>query len=89
MYTHMEGQDNRKKVIFTYQGAFGPPTFGHYKCMEIFTKKVMEDYPTNNHKITMLFMPTAQSSSKPHLKPTQKLRLKILNDIYCSNLKKI
>jgi len=80
--------NGKQKVIFTYQGAFGPPTFGHYKCMEIFTEKVKNEYDPNTHDITMLFMPTAASSSKQHLKPTQELRRTILNDIYCSNLNK-
>jgi len=82
-------KNEKKKVIFTYQGAFGPPTFGHYKCMEIFTEKVINEYDPNTYDITMLFMPTAASSSKPHLKHTQELRVQILNDIYCSKLNDI
>ena len=64
-------------VIFSYQGAFGPPTFGHLKSMEMFAEKILSEY--SNTKILMLFMPTALSSSKPHLEPTQDDRIEVLN----------
>jgi len=64
-------------VVFSYQGAFGPPTFGHFKSMEMFAKKILIDY--RDKKILMLFMPTALSDSKPHLEPTQQDRIDVLN----------
>jgi len=71
-------------VVFSYQGAFGPPTFGHFTSMEMFAEKILIDYPTSN--IRMLFMPTALSSSKPHLEPTQQNRIAVLNK-FCKILK--
>jgi len=71
-------------VVFSYQGAFETPTFGHFASMEMFAEKILIDYPTSN--IRMLFMPTALSSSKPHLEPTQQNRIAVLNK-FCKILK--
>jgi nicotinic acid mononucleotide adenylyltransferase len=67
-------------VVFSYQGAFGPPTFGHFKSMEMFANKILHEYQNEPFKkILMLFIPTALSDSKPHLEPTQQNRIDILN----------
>jgi nicotinic acid mononucleotide adenylyltransferase len=73
-----------ENVVFSFQGAFGPPTFGHYISMKLFAEQVLKDYP--DATIKMLFMPTAASSSKPHLIETQTTRLEILNK-FCELLK--
>jgi nicotinic acid mononucleotide adenylyltransferase len=72
-------------VVFSFQGAFGPPTFGHYISMKLFAEQVLKDYP-DEKTIKMMFMPTAASSSKPHLIDTQDSRLEILK-IFCQLLK--
>lgn len=71
-------------IIFSFQGAFGPPTLGHYISMKLFAKEVLSDYPDG--KITMLFMPTAKSSSKPHLELTKAARYDVLEK-FCQLLK--
>ena len=71
-------------VVNSYQGAFGPPTLGHYQAMSMAAKQTLEDYPT--HNILMLFMPTAASSSKKHLAVTQDERIEALN-LFCAGLK--
>jgi nicotinic acid mononucleotide adenylyltransferase len=70
-------------VVFSYQGAFGPPTYGHYKSMDAFAKQLTTDFEGKN--ILMLFMPTA-GGSKTHLQPTRDSRKKVL-DVFCSMLK--
>ena len=70
-------------VVFSYQGAFGPPTYGHYKSMEAFATKIQIDFPEK--KILMLFMPTA-GGSKAHLQPTRNTRKEVL-DVFCEKLK--
>jgi len=74
-----------ENIIFSYQGAFGPPTFGHYVAMREYAKQILIDYP-NSANITMLFMPTALSSSKNHLEPTQGTRIVVLEQ-FCNLLK--
>jgi nicotinic acid mononucleotide adenylyltransferase len=76
-------QSLRPIVINSYQGAFGPPTQGHYQSMLFSARAHLKRYPTG--LIVMLFMPTAKSSSKPHLLPTQANRIQILN-LYCRKL---
>ena len=71
-------------IVNSYQGAFGPPTKGHYEAMLYATRKTMETYPTN--PILMLFMPTKKSGSKPHLELTQEERIQALNE-FCDKLK--
>jgi len=66
------------KYVFSFQGAFGPPTYGHYVSMREFTKRVLHDYSASAEEIIMLFMPTSQSSSKKHLISTQEDRYLIL-----------
>ena len=66
-----------ENIIFSYQGAFGPPTYGHYKSMETFIQRIIQDYG-EDYKYTFLFMPTKSSSSKPHLQGTMKQRESIL-----------
>ena len=73
----------RPVVINSYQGAFGPPTQGHYQSMLFSARAHLKRYPTG--LIVMLFMPTAKSSSKEHLEPTQANRIQILN-LYCRKL---
>ena len=69
-------------VVFSYQGAFGPPTYGHYKSMEAFADNLTREFP--NNKILMLFMPTA-GGSKTHLLPTRSMRKNVL-DMFCTML---
>ena len=71
-------------VINSYQGAFGPPTLGHYQAMKFAAKAMLRDFPDKN--ILMLFMPTAAGSAKPHLALTQKERIDALT-VYCKKLK--
>ena len=74
-----------EQIVFSYQGAFGPPTYGHYKSMETFIKQITKDYDKSQH-YTFLFMPTKSSSSKPHLKGTMYHRQLILQK-FCEKLK--
>ena len=74
----------KPKLFFSYQGAFGPPTYGHYKSMEIFANTLNEKYEA--YDIIMYFMPTPSSNSKKHLEPTWESRIKVLN-IFCQKLK--
>ena len=69
-------------VVFSYQGAFGPPTYGHYKSMEAFADNLTREF--SNKKILMLFMPTA-GGSKSHLLPTRIMRKNVL-DMFCNML---
>jgi nicotinic acid mononucleotide adenylyltransferase len=69
---------DKKKLFFSFQGAFGPPTYGHYQSMETFITNVKADYP--DHDYSFLFMPTARSGSKLHLEPTQHNRIDILEE---------
>ena len=77
---------SKKKVVFTFQGAFGPPTYGHYMSMKNFAIKISDDYPSAQNEVTMLFMPTGNSSDKKHLYPTQSDRKAVL-DVFCEMLK--
>lgn len=73
------------QIVNSYQGAFGPPTKGHYEAMLYATRKTMQEYPEKS--ILMLFMPTKQSGSKPHLALTQDERIQALKE-FCSMLTK-
>jgi nicotinic acid mononucleotide adenylyltransferase len=84
----MEATGSRKRVVFTFQGAFGPPTYGHYMSMKNFAKQISQDYPSDQNEVTMLFMPGGHGgSSKTHLYPTQADRKAVL-DVFCEMLKK-
>ena len=74
---------SENNIVFSFQGAFGPPTWGHYTSMKLFARAVLEDYSTGI--ITMLFMPTAKSGSKPHLELTQNARTDVLKE-FCKLL---
>jgi nicotinic acid mononucleotide adenylyltransferase len=74
------------RIVFSYQGAFGPPTYGHYKSMETFIEEITKDYGYDK-TYTFLFMPTKKSSSKPHLEGTMVQREKILEK-FCEKLRK-
>jgi nicotinic acid mononucleotide adenylyltransferase len=74
-------------IVFSYQGAFGPPTYGHYKSMETFINRITQDYKGEVSNYTFLFMPTKQSSSKPHLEGTMDQRQQILQK-FCEKLSK-
>ena len=76
-------QSRQPTVVFSFQGAFGPPTLGHYTAMKLYAEKVLQDYPDNF--IEMLFMPTALGTSKPHLKETQDSRFGLLHE-FCIKL---
>ena len=80
-----EGMESSRQptVVFSFQGAFGPPTLGHYTAMKLYAEKVLQDYP--GHVIDMLFMPTALGGSKPHLKETQDSRIELLRQ-FCIKL---
>jgi len=71
-------------IVNSFQGAFGPPTRGHYEAMLFSARKTLEENPGKT--ILMLYMPTAESSSKPHLKLTQTERLQALTE-FCGKLK--
>jgi nicotinic acid mononucleotide adenylyltransferase len=71
-------------IVNSYQGAFGPPTLGHYEAMLFAARKTIEMNP--GKEILMLYMPTAESSSKPHLKLTQEERIAALTE-FCTKLK--
>jgi nicotinic acid mononucleotide adenylyltransferase len=71
-------------VVVSYQGAFGPPTLGHYEAMKFAAQKALEEYPGKS--IHMLFMPTAKGSAKPHLELTKDERIQALTE-FCSKLK--
>jgi nicotinic acid mononucleotide adenylyltransferase len=75
-------------IVFSYQGAFAPPTYGHYKSMDTFIDRVITDYGSSSHDntYTFLFMPTKKSSSKPHLEFTMDQRKEILQ-IFSDKLK--
>jgi len=74
--------EDQPGVVFSFQGAFGPPTLGHYTAMKLYAQQVLHDYP--GHKILMLFMPTA-AGSKVHLQPTQNSRKHLLQ-AFCNYL---
>lgn len=80
--------EERENIVFSYQGAFGPPTYGHYKSMEAFIQRIMKDYnrQNTNTNYTFLFMPTKSSSSKPHLSVTMDQRQRILQ-LFSNKLK--
>lgn len=75
----------KRTLVVSFQGAFGPPTLGHYVAMKLFALWALTHY--FDHKIVMMFMPTAKSSSKPHLALTQTSRLLTLG-YFCELLKK-
>ncbi len=68
-------------VIFSYQGSFGPPTYGHYKSMEAFAEKLSKEY---SGEIKMYFM-MSPGGSKTHLFPTQDMRKRVLQK-FCDML---
>lgn len=69
-------------VIFSYQGSFGPPTYGHYKSMEAFAQQLSTEY---SGEIKMYFM-MSPGGSKTHLFPTQEMRKRVLQ-MFCDMLK--
>lgn len=72
------------EIVNSYQGAFGPPTKGHYEAMLFAARKSLAEFP--NKQILMLYMPTAESSSKPHLALTKDERIAALTE-FCTKLK--
>ena len=71
-------------IVNSFQGAFGPPTRGHYEAMLFAARKTIEENPSKT--ILMLYMPTAESTSKAHLKLTQTDRIAALTE-FCGKLK--
>ena len=71
-------------VIFSLQGSFGPPTFGHFMSMYNFAKQICKDY--RGHK-RLFFMPAA-GGSKTHLFPTRLQRKNVLLS-FCRILKSL
>ena len=66
-------------MIFSFQGSFGPPTFGHFMSMFTFAEQIQKDY--RDVKKTLLFMPAA-GGSKQHLFPTRDSRFNVLR-VFC------
>jgi nicotinic acid mononucleotide adenylyltransferase len=81
----MDAATTTPSIVFSFQGAFGPPTYGHYMSMKNFAQKISHDYPDN--QVKMLFMPGGNSSDKKHLYPTQQDRKAVL-DLFCEMLKR-
>jgi nicotinic acid mononucleotide adenylyltransferase len=73
--------DKKNNVVFSYQGSFGPPTYGHYKSMEAFAEQLSKEYTGN---IKMYFM-MSPGGSKTHLFPTQVMRQRVLQ-MFCDML---
>ena len=69
-------------VLFSYQGSFGPPTYGHYKSMLAFAEQLSTEYTGN---IKMFFM-MSPGGSKKHLFPTIESRKAVLQE-FCDALK--
>ena len=44
IYKMIDGYDYDYDCVFSYQGAFGPPTYGHYKSMEAFANQLNIDF---------------------------------------------
>lgn len=74
--------DKKNNVVFSYQGSFGPPTYGHYKSMEAFAEQLSKEY---SGEIKMYFM-MSPGGSKTHLFPTQVMRQRVLQ-MFCDMLK--
>ena len=72
---------SKNNVIFSFQGSFGPPTFGHLMSMYNFAKQIQKDY---SGKKKLLFMPAA-GGSKTHLFPTRESRTNVLR-VFCQIL---
>lgn len=75
---------SKNNVIFSLQGSFGPPTFGHFMSMFYFAKQIKKDY---SGKKKLLFMPAA-GGSKTHLFPTRESRTNVLR-VFCQILKSL
>lgn len=73
--------DKKDNVVFSYQGSFGPPTYGHYKSMEAFAQQLSKEY---SGEIKMYFM-MSPGGSKTHLFPTQEMRKNVLQ-MFCNML---
>ncbi len=73
--------DKLDNVVFSYQGSFGPPTYGHYKSMEAFAQQLSTEY---SGEIKMYFM-MSPGGSKTHLFPTQEMRRSVLQ-MFCDML---
>jgi nicotinic acid mononucleotide adenylyltransferase len=73
--------DKKDNVVFSYQGSFGPPTYGHYKSMEAFAQQLSKEY---SGEIKMYFM-MSPGGSKNHLFPTQEMRKRVLQ-MFCDML---
>ena len=71
-------------VIFSFQGSFGPPTFGHFMSMYNFALQIIKDY--RGHK-RLFFMPAA-GGSKAHLIGTRLQRKNALLS-FCKILKSL
>ncbi len=59
-------------MIFSFQGSFGPPTFGHFMSIFTFAEQIQKDY--RDVKKTLLFMPAA-GVSKQHSFPTRAIHV--------------
>jgi nicotinic acid mononucleotide adenylyltransferase len=65
----------KKEIIFTYQGAFAPPHFGHFNSARIYLDELVRRYGSGSeeNQIRFLFMPTCSKSSKPSLSKEKSL----------------
>ncbi len=82
--TSLSSSSSKNNVIFSLQGSFGPPTFGHFMSMFYFAKQIKKDYSGNKK---LLFMPAA-GGSKTHLFPTRESRTNVLR-VFCQILKSL
>jgi nicotinic acid mononucleotide adenylyltransferase len=82
--TSSSSSSSKNNVIFSFQGSFGPPTFGHLMSMYNFAKQIQKDYSGNKK---LLFMPAA-GGSKTHLFPTRESRTNVLR-VFCQILKSL
>ena len=87
-YGAVANKDWDGEVVSSFQGAFGPPTRGHYEAMKMAAIQHLIDFP-NAIKITILWMPTASGSAKKHLALTQVERfnaLQVFSDMLMEEL---
>jgi nicotinic acid mononucleotide adenylyltransferase len=82
---HMLGEQQPSPfyVVGSFQGAFSPPTRGHFEAMILAINEYVTTFP--GKPIRLFFMPGAHSSSKAHVAMTVDERFAML-DIMCAVL---
>jgi len=79
--TNLGGQQKSPGfVVGSFQGAFSPPTRGHFEAMKLAIDAYVARFP--GEPIRLFFMPGARSGSKAHIAPTIDDRFAIL-DLMC------